>query len=1415
MIFLSPLLLLFGLTAGVPVVLHLYRQRQRTVMPFSTSRFFTRAIIRAQRRLRLRRILLLILRVAACVLIALAVAQPILRGLGMSASAGDRDVVIVLDDSLSMQAADRPRASRFDQARQQVVQMLRQLSGGDRAAVITFTGRTLGEGLSDDPAGLAGLVDATAPSFAAGDANAAIARAIDLLDSSRHRRRLVVVVSDLQTSDWSGATWPQPHEPLDIVLYRIGDPPRENLSLDSMAVSPGNLVVGQPASVTMRLVNHGATAREMTLKLTVNDAEQSRRKIKLLGGGSDVQTIPLEFASAAEARVVATIDPKDALAADDALYATVNVAAQMPVLLIDGQSAQTQGTPAQRRNSAAFYLRAAMLASGQSETTGPALRADLIAPAQLVNQTLDGYRVIVLSAVRSLPPQDWGKIDDFARHGGGVAVFLGDNADPSFYNESLKPLTVTPAASTEPANAGQAMHVHRIEQGHPLFARFDGETRGAILGLSIYQTNHIDPAGATVLATMDEDRPLAIERDLGRGRMILWATAPVPASTNLPLRRAFIPLMSQMVSYLAGGAQRESAGAVGRALDLPVGKYASGMGLQVRRPDGSAVAGTTAMRGALTIAHLDPGQISLPGFYELAKSDSPADKDAQSLQAVNSPRSESSPAALQQADLDRCAGLWHATLAAPATDDIASLLSMRQGWSGWWDSLLWITLAIVLAESLLAARQSGTGGRSGGAKLGLLALRGVAIACVVIGILHVRWQSTSHKTIRPTLAVMLDDSRSMSEPLGKATRYGQASRIEKQLSALLPDRVLVLFDALGRGLSKGAKPQATGDRSPLVSSLVQIQRAISDKALAGIIVLSDGIDTDRSDGSAIDSLGAPVYPIEVVPTADATAGAVDLTIDAISVNDRTLVGNTVRVVADVSARGNLDSQAVAVSILQGDKPLRTTMINWPNGAASQRAEIEFTPLVAGRMTFALQAGPIDKEKNLDDNRRFFSIDVRAKPITVLYIDGVLRWEAKFLREALSGDPDLNLITSIRTMPGAGGGSRGLLLPEQLAKIDVVILGDVDASFFSAAEVDALRQWVTERGGGLLLTGGYHSFGPAGIGRTDLRQILPVEFSAMENPQADQPFSLRLTEIGLEHPIFSFSSDRVRDTRFVQSLPRLDGCSRVAGVKPGAEVLAVNPGVSAGDGSALPVMVAQQVGSGRSMVFAVDTTWRWRMVVGGFTGDSSFYQRFWGQVVRWLARGEKSKNAVGLELSASRASVEPGKSVEIQAMIRQTADGAKSATTMWRVSGKTLDSMGNPATLTMAQAPDGSYRGTIAPKQPGRFDVIVTAQPVKVGNAPGDDATPLTQEQAITIDVQKPDIEILNTTADPMWLRRIAQRSGGQYLKASDLDAWAKTLPREPVEIESTKKVELWRSPWLVAIFLSVLCAEWIIRRIDE
>ena len=715
----------------------------------------------------------------------------------------------------------------------------------------------------------------------------------------------------------------------------------------------------------------------------------------------------------------------------------------------------------------------------------------------------------------------------------------------------------------------------------------------------------------------------------------------------------------------------------------------------------------------------------------------------------------------------------------------------------------------------------------------LLGCRLGAVACLALALLHPSWVSERVSEHRPVIAAVLDDSASMGRPAeGDAngpTRYARATEaLTKALAPALKGRQeLHLFDVEGRSLESDKLPKAPlGEHSPLAATLLRIQHELGDASagtLAGIVLLSDGAQTPGATGdNDLSQLHIPVYAVQVAAET-AQTGPPDLAIQAVSANRQALVGNTVQAVVDITAAGAVPATAVPITILDGDRAVATRTIQWRPGDSAARAELEFIPAKPGEFTYTVQLGAVLGETALDNNRDTFTLSVRAKPLTVLYVDGVLRWEGKFLREALTADPDINFISSIRTARGSDRGSVGLLLGEQLANVNLVILGDVEAAYFSAEELRALRTWITEKKGALLVTGGYHSFGPTGLGRSELRDVLPVEFSAAADPQIEQPFGLKLTDAGCECPIFNLSGDRTRDAAFYHALPQLAGCSRIAGVKPGAQVFAVNPTVTAPDGTqGLPVMVVQQSGTGRAMVFAVDTTWKWRMVVGGYTGDTSFYQRFWGQLVRWMV-GSEDQDAQQLYVSTDRQRYRVGDTIEVNIALRSPtgrSPGTQPATApaanpggAKQITAYCLDEKGGRMNVPLAELGGGRYRATLGAARPGRMDLTVVADVAAAPQSqPAGAPETRRQSQVVTVQVERPDIEMLDPRPDPKWLAQVTQLTGGRMLRPDQIAEWAKTLPAKAIEARSVQISDLWNNPFLAALFFILLCTEWLARR---
>jgi len=300
---------------------------------------------------------------------------------------------------------------------------------------------------------------------------------------------------------------------------------------------------------------------------------------------------------------------------------------------------------------------------------------------------------------------------------------------------------------------------------------------------------------------------------------------------------------------------------------------------------------------------------------------------------------------------------------------------------------------------------------------------------------------------------------------------------------------------------------------------------------------------------------------------------------------------------------------------------------------------------------------------------------------------------------------------------------------------------------------------------------------------------------------------------------------------------------------------------------MPVMVAQQAGAGRVVVFAVDTTWRWRQIVGGFTGDTAFYQRFWSQLVRWVARGEREEVGPQLTLGTDRYRYRTGDVIDFTVELRSAESGptpgprngtglaAQVRAEAWRLTAVALHESGKRLPVALAQSAAGRWRASIAAAEPGRWDIAVNAEPIQVSapgtagiigkesdvgkrleglgleglqaskpqapslSAPGSGATTpaaenadLPQMQVLTVQVDRPDVELLRTEPDPRHLAQLAQAGAGKVLTPDEIGAWARTLAGQPVVVQHTQTTPLWRHPLLVGLFLGLLCTEWLLRR---
>ncbi len=248
------------------------------------------------------------------------------------------------------------------------------------------------------------------------------------------------------------------------------------------------------------------------------------------------------------------------------------------------------------------------------------------------------------------------------------------------------------------------------------------------------------------------------------------------------------------------------------------------------------------------------------------------------------------------------------------------------------------------------------------------------------------------------------------------------------------------------------------------------------------------------------------------------------------------------------------------------------------------------------------------------------VHVRKGGLNVLYIEGTFRVEQTFIRRALDSSHDIHVdyLRLDARRPETRPGDMATYF--QPGKYEVYILGNVDSTAFREAELHDLADAVN-KGAGLMMLGGFHSFGPGRYSETPLANVLPVKMDRLDRQNFDDPIRSDLhwpgplhmmpTDEGLRHFVLMLAGSREENEALWKKLPPLDGANQFLRLAPGAIVLA-----DAGEGK--PLLVSHNYGAGRVLAFGGDTTWHWWM-----RGFETAHKRFWRQIVLWLARKDQA------------------------------------------------------------------------------------------------------------------------------------------------------------------------------------------------
>lgn len=716
-------------------------------------------------------------------------------------------------------------------------------------------------------------------------------------------------------------------------------------------------------------------------------------------------------------------------------------------------------------------------------------------------------------------------------------------------------------------------------------------------------------------------------------------------------------------------------------------------------------------------------------------------------------------------------------------------------WTPWSLAISIIAVVLTAAFSFIAWRRSGYT-RSQGI---LEAMRIALVSLVAIIFNQPEIVEEFRPEEKPTVAVYYDASPSMAtrdvqprdvpsaSPITRSE--GLAALTDSTTWAKLEKRMNVVIQPFsGQGLG-------TDLHDPLASAPGKHPN------LLGIVLASDG-DWNSGDApvQAAINLRSKGIPVVAVPVGSKTR---PLDVELLSLDAPTfgVIGKSVRIPFTIDSSLPRDFvTSIKLKTSNGEEISKDIKI-----AAMGRTTdaLHWEPKDIGDFTVTIDV-PLHGEETIADNNALTRpISIREEKLRVLVVESHPRWEYRYLRNALSRDPGVQ-VSCLLFHPGlskVGGGNADYIKEfpaglDQLSEYDVVFLGDVglDDGQLTVEQCRLLKGLVEHQASGLVFMPGLYGR-QFSLMETELEQLYPVVLdSAQQGGWGSRtPNHFELTELG-RRSLLTKLADTADDNRDVwEGLPGFQWYAPVVRARAGTDVLCVHKDVS-NEYGLLPLLVTRTYGSGKVLFMGTDGAWRWRKGV-----EDKYHYRFWGQVVRWMAYQRNMAEGKTMRLYYSPEQPEKNQTLTLTANVMEDSGEPLQS---GEVTARIVAPSGKSETIRFVSAGNewGEFSGRFTTEEPGKHLLTLACK-----------QTAATLETSFF--VQGETAERIGRPARPEVLEEIAQVTRGKVLEANQLDDIVSVLANLPEPPVSVRRVQLWSHPAMAGIVIVLLGAFWIGRKV--
>jgi uncharacterized membrane protein len=691
--------------------------------------------------------------------------------------------------------------------------------------------------------------------------------------------------------------------------------------------------------------------------------------------------------------------------------------------------------------------------------------------------------------------------------------------------------------------------------------------------------------------------------------------------------------------------------------------------------------------------------------------------------------------------------------------------------------------------------------------VGLVALRALTFTVLAFIFLKPVLEIRSVLPQESYLAVVIDNSESM-----KIKDDGQNARSDQLLKQMvdtkfikrLEDKFKVReyrFDNTAERIDSPDRLTFGGKRTKLESATDLLQQELGTVPLSGVVLITDGADNSSKQWteslSKLESHKIPFYTVGV--------GSENITRDAEMVKvsaPRSALKESTAVV-DISYRSHgFSGRKATVYVRENGVLLKSEQVTLPADGEIAETTLDLPVKNDGTrlFSFSLQAPDdrIPENNNLDA-----LVEIKNDHPQILYIEGEPRWEFKFLRRAMQDDPSIRLVTLLRSSQNKfyrQGIDKEEMLAEgfpkkkdELFAYKGLIFGSIESTFFNQDQLKNVVDFVSNRGGGFLMTGGRNSFAGGRYENSPLADILPVQLSSSDRTPVMGRVKISVTDYGRTHPLMKLTPDPTANVKQWDELPALNDYNKTVDAKVGAIVLA--RGQPEQRGGIDPILLAyQRYGRGRTMALTSGSTWRWQMQMDH---QDQTYELFWKQVLRWLVNTSPDP----VMITSDKDTYLPGETVHLSADIsNKSFERMNNAKAVAKITGP--DGVTQTLPLDWNGAGEGTYQAELNAATQGVYQVDIEA--TQGSENLGTNHT--------AFQVEDRPVEFSSAALDTRLLQSIANSTGGRYYPLSKIGDLPEDAQYVDTESSIVEQKELWDVPFLFMLLCMSFGAEWFWRK---